>query len=63
MSLDHLDFLHMNKKDEQYLVFNKEMCTILKFPLPCFEMSHGTNHSLQKIKIKIGTFNRISQQL
>lgn len=48
MSLDRLDFLHMNKKEEQYLVFNKEMCTILKFPLACFEMSHGINLSLQK---------------
>lgn len=36
----------MHKKDEQYLVFNKEMCTILKLSLLCFEMSNGTN--LQK---------------
>lgn len=48
MSLDSLDFLNMHKKDEQYLVFNKEMCTILKFPLLCFEMSNGINYNLQK---------------
>lgn len=42
MSLDIPDFLNMHKKDEQYLVFNKEMCTI-KFPLLCFEMSNDKN--------------------